>query len=37
MRLENWQGPNNAAWMFSAREAVVGVFREVRHDLMFIS
>ena len=37
MRLENWQGPNNAAWMCSAREAVIGVFREVRHDLTYIS
>ena len=37
MRLENWQGPNNALWMLSARETIVGVFREVRHDLTYIS
>ena len=37
MRLENWQGANNALWMLSIRETIVGIFREVRHDLTYVS
>ena len=38
MRTKNWQGPPNAAWVvLSAGKAIIGVFREVRDDLTYVS